>query len=782
DGRPRVADFGIARSVDEHETTGEILGIVGDPTGDLEGSTKLTRTGSLMGTPAYMAPEQFSGAAVDARADQFAFCVVLHEALYGARPFAGDTMHVLMVNVCEGRLRSAPTGVEVPQWLRRVVLRGLSPEPDQRWPDMTALLSALEIRSGRARRMQRRLALLSTTLAVLSGTVAVAREPAAAPLCSPADAVAAMGEAWSPARRSAVDTRVDAAEHAEILLPRLDDWSQRWRTGWVDACAATRIRGDQSEELLDRRMSCLERRRRRFDAYTRLLADADQTLIGKAIDGLDALDDPDACADRDALLSMVALPEDRAQRRMVEGLSGELDEIHAALVAGEWTRARAALETAGPRVQQADWRPLRAELAFLQGRLASGTSDLPAADASYRQARLDALAVGDERLAAEALRDLATTIAEWESRHDEALEHLQVAEALAEHLEDPSLLGSIILARATVLELKGDMPAALAAASRGRSLIETDAREDPRALAGARHREAMLLYRLGRIPEARSTLADAAAGWDERYGPNHPLSLKLLNAEALLAGADGDWARARELFAEAVTRREASLGPDHLEVSDALANLAIAETNVDDLQAARRTSERALKIREREMGADNLYVGHSLANLAIIYGQLGEHELARAAAERAQTIIVAARGPQHLDTMVVHGLQGEILQAAGDFSQAEAHFSQALSIAETLGTPSQVLEYHAQIGLCRAHLGHFRDAAASLAAAEDLVQAQAPVPLLELLLVHLRARIAVAESDPQASERVADLRRQLAAVEAEGVWSVRDAQAWLDQL
>ncbi|MCA9687423.1 MAG: hypothetical protein KC457_35000, partial [Myxococcales bacterium] len=278
----------------------------------------------------------------------------------------------------------------------------------------------------------------------------------------------------------------------------LDDWSQRWRAGWIDACAATRIRGDQSEELLDRRMSCLERRRRRFDAYTRLLADADQTLIGKAIDGLDALDDPDACADRDALLSMVALPEDRAQRRMVEGLSGELDEIHAALVAGEWTRARAALETAGPRVQQADWRPLRAELAFLQGRLASGTSDLPAADASYREAFVEALRVGDERLAAMARRDLAGLIAEWESRHDEALELLREAEALALHHGDDALLASVYVAQTTTLELRADFEDALAAARRSAEVLVRAHGPASAKLAEVRYLESMILYRLGR--------------------------------------------------------------------------------------------------------------------------------------------------------------------------------------------------------------------------------------------------------------------------------------------
>ena len=79
-------DFGLARLALEavdHER----------PASDADGKAaaavapaSVTKTGAVLGTPAYMAPEQFQGAAVDARADQFSFCVALHEALYGARP------------------------------------------------------------------------------------------------------------------------------------------------------------------------------------------------------------------------------------------------------------------------------------------------------------------------------------------------------------------------------------------------------------------------------------------------------------------------------------------------------------------------------------------------------------------------------------------------------------------------------------------------------------------------------------------------------------------------
>ena len=94
DGRARVSDFGIARLDGAGATA---------PSGHEPGASPLvTFDGALMGTPAYMSPEQFLGRVSDARSDQFAFCVALFEALSGARPFEGDTLPKLRDQVCAG--------------------------------------------------------------------------------------------------------------------------------------------------------------------------------------------------------------------------------------------------------------------------------------------------------------------------------------------------------------------------------------------------------------------------------------------------------------------------------------------------------------------------------------------------------------------------------------------------------------------------------------------------------------------------------------------------------
>src|SRR5207249_1842218 len=95
------------------------------------------------GTPAYMAPEQHCGRLVDARSDQFSFCVALYEALYRQRPFAGDSQAELASEVIAGRVREPASQAKVPAWLLRVLMRGLSVDPGARYPSMDALLREL---------------------------------------------------------------------------------------------------------------------------------------------------------------------------------------------------------------------------------------------------------------------------------------------------------------------------------------------------------------------------------------------------------------------------------------------------------------------------------------------------------------------------------------------------------------------------------------------------------------------------------------------------------------
>ena len=130
-GRVLIGDFGLAG-----------LMAAGESAPDLPGaSTSLTQTGSVLGTPAYMAPEQHDGQPSDALSDQFSFCVSLYESLHGRRPFPGRTAAEIAAAVRTVRPALGEDGV--PRAVDRVLATGLAVDPRRRHRSMDDLLSAL---------------------------------------------------------------------------------------------------------------------------------------------------------------------------------------------------------------------------------------------------------------------------------------------------------------------------------------------------------------------------------------------------------------------------------------------------------------------------------------------------------------------------------------------------------------------------------------------------------------------------------------------------------------
>jgi predicted ATPase/predicted Ser/Thr protein kinase len=156
DQRVRVFDFGLVRETNTTRTPApprpptndelelELDQTLGDTSTSDSGASALTRSGILLGTPAYMSPEQLRSLSCDALSDQFSFCISAYEALFGHRPFRGDTLADFMTSVCGGMLEPVPPDSPVPLRVQQAVLRGLSIDPGDRWPSMTTLLEELD--------------------------------------------------------------------------------------------------------------------------------------------------------------------------------------------------------------------------------------------------------------------------------------------------------------------------------------------------------------------------------------------------------------------------------------------------------------------------------------------------------------------------------------------------------------------------------------------------------------------------------------------------------------
>jgi eukaryotic-like serine/threonine-protein kinase len=369
DGAVRVTDFGLARDssdVAEGQTT--TLDLAHSEARPTTETVALTGSGILLGTPLYMAPEQFLARATDARTDQFSFCVALYEALYGERPFLADSLQTLVAAVVSGRVRPPPAKTRVPAFLRKILLRGLQPRQEARYGSMRELL--LGLRADPARR-RRRVALgaaaaMAAAIALVgAGRVATRGQRmcrGAAEKLAGIWEVDPRGARRSGVHQSFVQTGSTLAEESWTRVSSLlDGYAQSWTTAYTDTCEATHVRGDQSAEVLDLRMSCLDGARAGFRALTDVLSHADSRTVIEAVNAAHALPPIDRCDDVVTLRAAVSLPTDAGVRARVAEMRTRLAEVKALTDTGKWTEARRRVGPLVAAARTAGYKPLLAE-------------------------------------------------------------------------------------------------------------------------------------------------------------------------------------------------------------------------------------------------------------------------------------------------------------------------------------------------------------------------------------------------------------------------------------
>ena len=273
-GQIKVTDFGIVRAIGESdpldrpsldaeaEAEADAPAWRPDPTADSHPpstslSAPMTEVGDLLGTPGYMAPEQILHTEVDARTDQYAFCVALYEALHGDKPFTGDSPAALVAGTVLGARREVPAGVKVSPHIDRVLLRGLSHDAKARYPTMDELLLDLVRDPARERRrfaVGAGMALVVGLFVAMGGVRAMGRERGEKMCCAGPERDAT--NAWN----ETVDGEIARAFAATGVPYARDTWNRAqgqiatyladWAKVGTSACEATRIRHEQSQEML----------------------------------------------------------------------------------------------------------------------------------------------------------------------------------------------------------------------------------------------------------------------------------------------------------------------------------------------------------------------------------------------------------------------------------------------------------------------------------------------------------------------------------------------------
>jgi tetratricopeptide (TPR) repeat protein len=377
------------------------------------------------------------------------------------------------------------------------------------------------------------------------------------------------------------------------VTARVDAYLARWEAMYRESCEATQVRGEQSAEVLDLRMACLDERLGGVRALGEVLATADRSVVDSAMAATGALPALDRCADVPMLRAVMRPPEDPAKRTEVAALRENVAKVSALAAAGRCKDAKAIGGPLLDRAKQLGYRPLEAEAALGLGRLIDSCLDGPAAGAYLEEAVLAAEAANHDEVAIRASSFFSVLHSDrlgdplvggfW-VRHADAI--------LARFPNHPVLAAEIASARATWPGASGRNDEALAELRRALELRERAGDGDTIETADTMLNFLVRLHAVGR------------------------------NEEAVAAGE-----RARDLYAKLAGADSGQMALVSLDLSEALTALR----RFDLAQAA---IDRALAI-WREGGAP-FYVAYGLLDRGRL--ELAEGRTKEAAADLEQAV------------------------------------------------------------------------------------------------------------------------------------------------
>ncbi len=588
DQRPRVTDFGLARlSEDDLSGVSDSRSDFTDPDNvpplvrRLPLDATLTRTGALVGTPAYMAPEQFRREPTTPACDQFSFFVALHEALWGSRPFTGRTLSELAQNVMSQNVTEPTRDVSVPRWLRNVVWRGLSLEPEDRWPSMDVVVERL--RAG-PRRARRRLIvaggmglLLAGAGSLASGQLASTPDP-----CDRGEQV--MDEIWPPNMRIEVQRALAqgstayAEDTANLAVQRIDDYAAQWTTSHRDACEDYH-RGEQSDEALDLRGACLDQRRRELTALVDVLTTIDPDVRRHAIEAIDELQPVAPCEDVKALRARVPPPDDPSIRMQVDRIENDLVNVRARLHAGQYERGLVLSQEVSEAARLTGYGPLIARAQRVRASLYLRLGQDENALARLREAWQHALGAGDDALASECAVELVQILGHTLQRFDEADVRIEDARAMIDRVRRfdqahaERLDGELDFSRGQVALRHNHLDEALSLFRRAQRVVERNEGADSLRMAVLLNSTASALLPQGNWKEALSHYRRVLEIRTKHLGASHPETALTHNNVGLALKQLHRLEEAAEHLERGQAYVRASLGPDHPSMGMLTANL-----------------------------------------------------------------------------------------------------------------------------------------------------------------------------------------------------------------
>ncbi len=684
DGRVRIADFGLAAT--ERARALELA-----TSGD-EVHEGFTETGAIVGTLAYMAPEQLDGHA-DAKSDQFGLCAALYEAFFGERPFPGGSITALRESIAAGPRKPPPS--RVPDFVTRALMRGLATDPKRRFPDVDALCDAL--RRGSRRRTVAFASAIAGTAVAIAATLAAARETACA------FATEDLGDAWSATRRAAVHEAFAASPSpaAAVTLERVEARIDRAAHSWVatrgESCEAAR----RKAPLADARIACLESARDSFAELTSELTRADDDLVVHAIDVAELVGDVVRCDES----NLDAHGSDRGRELVARLRAGRV-----AKALTHFDEARVELAAVIDGTSEGEFPRLRAEASSQLAAIAN-LGDEPSVAAEHASRALDeAERTGDPDFIARCWAMLGSTL-----DHTEAPDS-QIA-FIFERARRHAARGVDELVRADIDWKEGGHLARTERCADAKPLF---ARAAEIFAAHESPHQAIALLQLGQCEvlvdtpgAAFPTLERALASAQAIYGPDHPevASYYGVIGEAHGFALDEEAGVAFHERALAIYEAHPHFEPGNR--AGALVSLGISQTHLGRDEEAIENFHRAIEVLRGIGRTTGPLVSDAWHGIASAQRILGRYDEALAACDAA---LAASGGPDPIGEYQVALLRAKILVAADRRDEASVAIDEAYTLSRDLHDVGTVRWAAAarDIGGVLTSLGRYAEARAQL--------------------------------------------------------------------
>ena len=489
-------------------------------------------------------------------------------------------------------------------------------------------------------------------------------------------------------QRAFLDTGLSYAETTWTrTAANLDAYAERWVVDHRETCEATHVRGEQSDALLDRSMRCLDGRLAALESTVELLSEADEAVLGRAVEVATGLPPLGPCADPDILLAQVPPPEDPATRPIVEEQRSRLHHAAALERAGKYQGAlelaRDVLETA----EGIEYVPLVAEAALAVGRYSDRAGAYDDARAELERAYLVALEHGHDEVAADASLSIIRVVGDKLSEHDEGLRWSKQAGALVARVGSPPHKRALLEdALGSVLNAKGEYPAALAHYETALQIRSELPDEAELGLVATLVGLGNVSKNMGRYDRSIDYHRRALDIVRRSLGEDHPRAAIGHNNLGIALRDDGQLELAREHYGAALRIQEASLGGDHLHVALTVSNVAVLLATQGRFEDALPWFERALAIQEEQFGPSHVRVISPLTNLGLANDRLGRYEEARRLQERALAIAEENLEAKHPLQAQIRTNLGGVFHGLGEHERAlELHLASLRVIEQGIG-------------------------------------------------------------------------------------------------